>query len=127
MPAHARLLFVLACLSALGAVLIGAFGAHALRGRLGADLLAVYETGVQYHFWHALGMLLLALAAAQWPAARGLVWAGLLMFAGILLFSGSLYLLAMSGQRWLGAITPLGGLAFVIAWGIAAWTVWRTA
>jgi uncharacterized membrane protein YgdD (TMEM256/DUF423 family) len=72
-------------------------------------------------------MLLLALAAAQWPAARGLVWAGLLMFAGILLFSGSLYLLAMSGQRWLGAITPLGGLAFVVAWGVAAWTVWRTA
>ena len=96
-------------------VLLGAFGAHGLRDRLTADMLAVYETGIQYHLSHALGLLAVAWAASRWPNA----WtgsAGWLFVAGILLFSGSLYLLALTGVRWLGAITPIGGLCFIAGW-----------
>jgi uncharacterized membrane protein YgdD (TMEM256/DUF423 family) len=97
-------------------VALGAFGAHGLRTRLSADMLAVFETGVRYQMYHALAILVVALAAARldgWLIRA----AGWLFTTGIVLFSGSLYALALSGVTWLGAVTPLGGLAFLAAWG----------
>ena len=108
-------LFISALLAGL-AVIMGAFGAHALRDLLSADMRAVYQTAVHYHMWHALGLGLVALVQQQLPQSKKLDWAGWLMLAGILLFSGSLYLLAISGLKWLGMITPLGGIAFIVAW-----------
>jgi uncharacterized membrane protein YgdD (TMEM256/DUF423 family) len=120
-----RFLFAAGSVAALLGVALGAFGAHALRDRLTPDLLTVFETGVRYHFYHALGLLAAAYAAARWPdGAAGL--AGWLFIAGIVLFSGSLYLLALTGTRWLGAITPLGGLAFIAGWAALAWTAWTS-
>ena len=110
-----RLFFGLGALSAFLAVAAGAFGAHALRVRLAPDLRAVFETAARYQMYHALGLVAVAWAAARWPG--GLVeWAGWLFVAGTVLFSGSLYGLALTGVRWLGAITPLGGVAFLVGW-----------
>ena len=106
----------LAASAALLAVAMGAFGAHALRGALTADMMAVYHTAVNYHMWHALGLGLVAMLSLHYPQSLLLRWAGWLMCAGIVLFSGSLYALSISGIKWLGAITPLGGSAFLIAW-----------
>lgn len=103
-----------AALCGLG-VALGAFGAHGLRGRLDPAMLAVYETGVHYHLIHALGLLAVAWAAARWPGGWTTA-AGWLFAAGILLFSGSLYLMAVAGARWLGAITPIGGACFILGW-----------
>lgn len=107
------------------AVVLGAFGAHALKGRLAPDLLAVYHTAVQYHFYHALGLILIGLAAGQIAGSAWLKAAGWTMLAGIVLFSGSLYGLAVTGQRALGAITPVGGLAFIAGWLLFAVAVAR--
>jgi uncharacterized membrane protein YgdD (TMEM256/DUF423 family) len=115
MDAH-RLFILLGAANAAMAVALGAFGAHALKTQLPGDLLAVYQTGNQYHFYHALGLALVGLAAAHWPESAWLKASGWLMLAGIVLFSGSLYLLAASGVRALGAVTPFGGLAFIAAW-----------
>ena len=104
------------------AVIIGAFGAHALEGRLDAYSKGVYETGVMYHFFHALGLLIVSFLprVGALPAARA-SWVCALLAAGIVLFSGSLYALAISGVRMLGAITPFGGLSFIAAWVLLAW------
>ena len=119
-----RVFFALgAVLAALG-VAAGAFGAHALRGRLAPDLLAVFETGVRYHLIHALALLSVAWATTRWPG-RATNIAGWLFLAGTVLFSGSLYALSVSGIRALGAITPLGGVAFIAGWLTLAWAVWR--
>jgi uncharacterized membrane protein YgdD (TMEM256/DUF423 family) len=104
------------------AVMIGAFGAHALQGRLDAYSKGVYETGVMYHFFHALGLLVVSFLpriGALSAARAGRVC--MLLLAGITLFSGSLYALAISGVRMLGAVTPLGGLAFIAAWILLAY------
>jgi len=119
-----RLFAVVGALSACLAVGAGAFGAHALRARLAADLLDVFETGVRYQMYHALGLLAVAWAIARWPGSAAPI-AGWLFVAGTVLFSGSLYLLALTGQRWLGAITPLGGLAFLAGWLALARAAWR--
>ena len=108
--------FSIGAVSALIAVAAGAFGAHALRSRLEPASLAIFETGARYQMYHALGLLAVAFAASRWPAARTAPWAGWLFLAGTILFSGSLYLLALTGLRWLGAVTPLGGLAFMLGW-----------
>jgi uncharacterized membrane protein YgdD (TMEM256/DUF423 family) len=103
------------------AVMLGAFGAHALRGRLDAYSMGVYEKAVFYHFIHALGILIVSILprlGSLSESAGG--WVNGLLFFGILIFSGSLYLLAMTGVRTLGAITPLGGLAFIAAWFLLA-------
>jgi len=104
------------CLGALSAFLgvsMGAFGAHALKNVLSPEMLEVYKTAVSYQMWHALGLVAIAFI----PSASALVyWAGWLMFAGILLFSGSLYLLTILNLKWLGMITPIGGVAFLSAW-----------
>ena len=107
-----------AVLSGLG-VLVGAFGAHGLRDRVTADMLAVFETGVRYHLIHGLAVLAVAWAASRWPSA----WigaAGWLFAAGIVVFSGSLYILAISGVRWWGAVTPIGGVCFLAGWAALA-------
>lgn len=96
-------------------VALGAFGAHGLRDRLPTDLMRVYETGVQYHLVHALALLAVGWAAARWTGVAVQV-AGWAFTLGIVLFSGSLYLLAVTGSRWLGAVTPLGGVAFLVGW-----------
>lgn len=107
------------------AVALGAFGAHALEGRISAELLATYEIGVRYHFYHALALAAVAWAVVQWPNATTALVAGWLFVAGIVVFSGSLYLLAFSGVRWLGAITPIGGVAFIAGWICLAWAAWK--
>ena len=101
----ARLALTLAALFLFAAVGAGAFGAHALKSRLVPDLMAVYQTAVQYHFWHALGLLAVGLMLAQKPASGALALAAWLLVAGLVLFSGSLYALALSGVRPLGAVT----------------------
>lgn len=108
-------------LSALIAVAAGAFGAHALRTRLTADLLAAFETGVRYQMYHALALLAAAWLAAARPGSNAAVWAGGLFVVGTVVFSGSLYALALSGHRWFGALTPLGGVAFLAGWSCLAW------
>jgi uncharacterized membrane protein YgdD (TMEM256/DUF423 family) len=110
-----RLFFSLGAGSALLAVAAGAFGAHGLQNRLGPGALAIFETAARYQMYHALGLLAVAWAANQWPGALP-SWAGWLFVAGTVLFSGSLYVLALTGIGWLGAITPLGGLAFMAGW-----------
>jgi uncharacterized membrane protein YgdD (TMEM256/DUF423 family) len=114
-----RTFWILGCLFALAAVGAGAFGAHGLRGRVSAEHLAVFETAVRYQLYHALALLALALAAARAPA-RGWAAAGWLFAAGVLVFSGSLYLLVLTGVRWWGAVTPVGGVAFLAGWVVAA-------
>jgi uncharacterized membrane protein YgdD (TMEM256/DUF423 family) len=110
--------------SAIAAVLLalavgtGAFGAHGLRDKLDAYSMSVWEKAVFYHFIHALGILIASLAPRQSPALGWACWA---LFAGVLIFSGSLYLLAVTGVRTLGAITPLGGLSFIAGWLLLAW------
>lgn len=114
--------FATGALAAGIGVALGAFGAHGLKGRVEADMLAVFETGVRYHLVHALGLVAVAWAAERWGGGW-VSFAGSAFVFGILVFSGSLYLLALTGARWLGAITPLGGLAFIVGWaalGIAA-------
>jgi uncharacterized membrane protein YgdD (TMEM256/DUF423 family) len=103
-----------ALLAAIG-VALGAFGSHGLKTRVAADLLAVFETGVRYQLYHALGLLAVGLAATRWTSAW-LDTSGWLFLFGIVVFCGSLYLMVLTGARWLGAVTPLGGLAFILGW-----------
>lgn len=121
---------LIAAISGFLAVALGAFGAHGLRDKLSADLLAVYHIGVQYHFYHTLALLAVALLLALQSSSLSLSllkWSGNLFAIGIVIFSGSLYVLAISGVRWLGAITPIGGVAFLAGWiclALAAWN-WK--
>lgn len=109
----------LGAISAGLAVALGAFAAHALKNRLDPQALATFEVGVRYQMYHALALLAVGLLAERRPS-RLLVWSGALFLAGTLLFSGSLYALSLSGVRWLGAITPFGGVAFLAGWGCLA-------
>lgn len=124
--AGARLFLSAGSLLALAAVALGAFGAHGLKTRLSPEMLAVYQTGVQYHFYHALGIALVGMAFFHLPDSVVLRACGWLMIAGIFLFSGSLYALALSGEKWLGAIAPIGGTAFILGWAAFAWAALRT-
>ena len=108
------------------AVAIGAFGAHGLKAHLAAEMLTVYKTGVEYHFYHALGLLLVGVLAVIMPNVY-LKWSAIFLSVGIILFSGSLYALAVSGIKWLGAITPLGGLSFIAGWVFLFVAVWKKA
>jgi uncharacterized membrane protein YgdD (TMEM256/DUF423 family) len=120
-----RLALVVASLLLFVAVAAGAFGAHALRARLGPDLVAVWQTAVQYQFWHALGLLGVGVLLRIEPGRRGLAGAAWLLLCGTVLFSGSLYLMALTGVRALGAVTPFGGAALLAAWAMLAWTAAR--
>lgn len=110
-----HLLLLCAALSGAIAVMLGAFAAHGLKSRLSDHLLAVFQTGVTYQMYHAIALIALALWLKQhqsvWLTTTGWLW-----LAGTVLFSGSLYLLALTGQKWLGPITPLGGLLFILGW-----------
>jgi uncharacterized membrane protein YgdD (TMEM256/DUF423 family) len=108
-----------AMLAGLG-VALGAFGAHGLKAVVSPEMLAVFETGVRYQMYHGLGLLGLAWAIGRWPERR-LAAAAWLLLAGTVVFSGSLYILALTDTRWLGAITPLGGVALIAGWGLTAW------
>ncbi len=121
----AKIFLTLGALAGLIGVAFGAFGAHALKAKLSPELLVTWQTAVQYQFWHALGLLLVGVLVFHWPASDLLKWSGWLMLAGIVLFSGSLYLLALTGARWLGPITPIGGLAWIAAWAVLAVGVMR--
>ena len=114
-----RTAWVSGCISACIGVAAGAFGAHALQGIVPPELLVVYETGVRYQLLHAVALLAVGVAAAVRPEGRWSLPAWLFI-AGTALFSGSLYLLALTGMRWLGAVTPLGGLCFLAGWLTAA-------
>lgn len=107
--------------SGLG-VAAGAFAAHALRQKVPADLLAIFETGARYQIYHGLGLLAVAFAVTRWPLGHA-DWAGWAFLSGILLFSGSLYALSLSGVRAFGAVTPLGGVCFLAGWALLAWGV----
>ncbi len=121
-----KLFLILGSLNATVAVILGAFGAHGLKGRLTDAMLSVYQTGVQYHFYHALGLMLAGVIAFHLPGSAWLRWSGWLMFTGIVIFSGSLYVLSLSQLRWLGMITPLGGLAFILSWLLLAAAVFTS-
>jgi uncharacterized membrane protein YgdD (TMEM256/DUF423 family) len=110
-----RTFMLLGSLFAFLGVALGAFAAHALESRLEPRLLEVFETGTRYQTTHALALLVLGLILARWPGGLG-IWAGWAFVAGILLFSGSLYILALSGVRAWGAVTPLGGVSFLVGW-----------
>lgn len=107
-------------INALIAVVLGAFGAHGLKNRLSVEMMEIFQTAVQYHFYHALGLLAVGVIALHLPESGVLKWSGWLMLAGIILFSGSLYLLSATGIKWLGAITPIGGMAFIASWVLLA-------
>ncbi len=106
------------------AVLLGAFGAHALKKVLSPDMLAIYKTGVEYQFYHALGLLLIGVIGFH-IRSKYLWWSGLFISIGIIIFSGSLYVLTLSGIKALGAITPIGGLSFVVGWIFLAIAIWK--
>jgi uncharacterized membrane protein YgdD (TMEM256/DUF423 family) len=118
-PEMDRVFFTAGAVFALIGVAAGAFGAHALEGRLTPERLATYDVAVRYQLYHAFALLAVAWASTHWPS--GLIrTAGWLFIAGILIFSGTVYLLALGGPRWLGAITPLGGLSLIVSWGLLA-------
>lgn len=110
-----KVFFALGAMSAFIGVAAGAFGAHGLKGRLSAEMLAVFETGARYQMYHAFALIVVAWATTRWPGTLATA-SGWLFLTGTVLFSGSLYLLSLTGIRWLGAITPLGGLAFLAGW-----------
>jgi len=120
-----RLFFAIGALSGFIGVALGAFGAHALKGRLDPDLLATFEVGVRYQMYHAFALLAVGWAQTRW---RGKVLnaSGWLFFSGTVIFSGSLYALSLSGMRWLGAVAPVGGIALLAGWLCLAWAVRKT-
>ncbi|KAF6583454.1 uncharacterized membrane protein YgdD (TMEM256/DUF423 family) [Paenibacillus jamilae] len=111
-----KVLLLLGCIVMFLAVALGAFGAHALKKRLSADMMSIFQTGIQYQIAHGLGLLLLGVLAGNLAHSSLIVTAGWVMLVGILLFSGSLYVLSVSGVKKLGAVTPIGGLAFLASW-----------
>ena len=119
-----RVFFALGAVSAFIAVAAGAFGAHALKSRLTPEMLGVFEVGVRYQMYHALALIACAWAATKWPGAL-VTASGWLFVVGTIIFSGSLYALSLSGIRWLGAITPVGGVALLAGWLCLAAAAWR--
>ena len=119
-----RIFFVIGSLSAFAGVALGAFAAHGLKSRLSVDLLATFEVGVRYQMYHALALLAVAWACTRWPGTA-VNTAGWLFVAGTVIFSGSLYALSLTGARWLGAVTPFGGLALLGGWLCLAWAAWK--
>lgn len=119
-----RTFLVLAAVLGFLGVALGAFGAHGLRGRVGPEDLQIFETGVRYQMYHALALIAVAWLSTRFPGTA-MTAAGWFMVAGVVIFSGSLYVLVLSGLRWLGAVTPLGGLSLLAGWLALAWGVLR--
>lgn len=117
-------LIAIGCLLAALAVAAGAFGAHMLKAILDPPMLAVFETAVRYQMYHALGIIAVGLAGRLYEAPQ-IALAAWLLLAGVLLFCGSLYAVSLLGIRWLGAVTPVGGLAFIVGWSVFGWRIWR--
>ncbi len=120
-----RMLVMIGSINMLLSVALGAFGAHGLKAKLPADMMAVYQTGVHYHMIHALGILLVAALSLKLRESSLVSWSGWLLFLGIILFSGSLYALSMSEIKILGAITPFGGVSFLIGWLLLAYAAMK--
>ncbi|SFE30122.1 DUF423 domain-containing protein [Nitrosomonas sp. Nm166] len=116
---------ILGALNAFLCIALGAFGAHGLKRILSTDMLAVYHTGVQYHFYHAFGILIIGLLLLHFPNSRLIPISGWLMIVGIILFSLSLYILSLTGIRGLGIITPFGGISFLTAWALLIYALWK--
>ncbi|HXF92823.1 MAG TPA: DUF423 domain-containing protein [Nitrospiraceae bacterium] len=121
----ARRFLIIGCVFAFTGVAAGAFGAHMLKRTLDPGMLAVYDTAARYQMYHAFGLFVVAWAVNRSPNGR-FAAAGWLFAAGIVLFSGSLYAVSLMGITWLGALTPLGGVAFLAGWGVLAWQAWKT-
>ncbi|HBA40560.1 MAG TPA: DUF423 domain-containing protein [Deltaproteobacteria bacterium] len=119
-----RFFFIAGSVSAFLGVALGAFAAHGLKTKLPTEMFNIFEVGVRYHMYHALALLAVGWAATRWPGGS-IVAAGWLFLAGTIIFSGSLYLLSLTGLRWLGAITPIGGLAFLLGWLLLAWGIYQ--
>jgi uncharacterized membrane protein YgdD (TMEM256/DUF423 family) len=121
-----RIFFITGSILAAVAVATGAFGAHGLKNLVSPEMLGTWEKAVRYQMYHALAFLALAWAVSHWPEQEKLLsLGGWLFLAGVLLFSGSLYILVLSGLKWLGAVTPLGGVAFVAGWTCLVIAAWR--
>ena len=120
-----RVFAIAGAVAAMIGVILWAFGTHGLRGRLSPADLEIFDTGVQYHIYHALGLFAVAWAASRGPSGATTL-AGWLLIVGSVIFSGSLYTLVLTGQRWLGAVTPVGGLALIAGWGALAWAGLRS-
>ncbi|MGO4889098.1 DUF423 domain-containing protein [Anaerobacillus sp. MEB173] len=120
-----KLFIMIGSINAFLAVALGAFGAHGLQPRLSERMFEIYQTGVQYHMIHALGIILVGILADKFVDSTAIVWAGWALFIGIILFSGSLYVLSVTGITKLGAITPIGGVAFLIGWILVAVAAFR--
>jgi uncharacterized membrane protein YgdD (TMEM256/DUF423 family) len=112
----ARSILLMAAITGALAVMLGAFGAHGLKNRLSPELMVIYQTGIQYHFYHALALLACGVLAHQGMESGAMCISAYLFVTGIVVFSGSLYVLAITDIRWLGAITPIGGVAFIAGW-----------
>lgn len=115
-----RLFFITGSISAFLAVALGAFAAHGLKSKLPPEMLEIFEVAVRYQMYHALAQIAVAWALGRWPGGA-VTAAGWLFLAGTVIFSGSLYLLSVTGLRWLGAIAPIGGLAFLLGWLLLSW------
>ena len=124
--ASTRRLIAVGCILAGIGVAAGAFGAHMLKTMLEPPMLAAYDTGTRYQMYHAFGMILAGMAARLFGDSR-LTTAGWIFAVGMVMFCGSLYGIALAGQKWMGPITPLGGLTFMIGWGLFGWRLWRGA
>lgn len=122
----ARFFLMIAAVSGFLAVIVGAFAAHGLKKMLAPEMIEVVKTGVQYQMYHALALLLVGLWLSHKPEASGLKAGGIAFILGTLLFSGSLYALALDAPRWLGPVTPLGGLCFLLGWLLLLRAAWRT-
>lgn len=120
-----KLFLVLGSLNALLAVAIGAFGAHGLQSKVSERMMEIFQTGVQYHMFHAIGLIVVAFTADKLGNSPMIVWSGWLMLAGIIVFSGSLYTLSISGISKLGMVTPLGGIAFIAGWALLLAAAWK--
>lgn len=121
-----KFVLISGCLSACVAVAIGAFAAHSLKDFLEeTQRLPTFETAVKYHFYHSFALLFIGLLQFQFPKSKKLNQAGILFFVGIIIFSGSLYTLCLTGITWLGAITPFGGVGFILGWIFCAWAIWK--
>ena len=120
-----KLFLILGSINAATAVSMGAFGAHLLKTRITEDMLFVFQTAVQYHFYHSLGLMIIGVLTIHFKPEKYIKIAGWIMFIGIILFSGSLYTLSTTSMRWVGLITPIGGIAFIVSWVFIAITAWK--
>ncbi len=121
----AKTFLILGILNSVFCIALGAFGAHGLKRILSADMLTVYHTGVQYHFYHAFGIIIIGLLLLHFPKSRLIPISGWLMMIGIILFSFSLYVISLTEMRGIAMITPFGGLSLLSAWGVLAYAIWK--